>query len=255
MALQQGEVYVNRKTRKLIEQYVSENIESFHNNRIEGIDRLTLDQVLLNKNPYLFKAKNLNLAADLVAAVLDARLSSSEEGSFGGFLESLAVYVSKITVGGRKSAAEGIDIELERKGIRYLIAVKSGKNWGNASQHKQLKANFRTAVKVLRQSKHAGQLQPTLGICYGNFKTRDNGEYLHIGGQSFWHLISGDRNLYIDLIEPIGYRAERHDEMFKKQKDGMYNRMIREFTIAYCDANGTIEWPKLVRFVSGNMQS
>ncbi len=33
-----------------------------------------------------------------------------------------------------------------------------------------------------------------------------HGEYLHIGGQSFWHLISGDTNLYIDMVEPLGYK-------------------------------------------------
>lgn len=241
------------KTRKLIEQYVNQNIDSFHLNRIEKLRELTLNNVLSNKNPYLFKAKNINRADDLIPAILDARLSSSEEGSFGGFLENLAIYVSKITGGGRKSAAEGIDIELERKKIRYLIAVKSGRNWGNAGQHHQLRSNFIKAVKVIRQSKHGGQVQPTLGICYGKFRTVNNGEYLHIGGQSFWDLISGDPSLYIDLIEPVGYKAEQHDAAFKKEKDSAYNRMIREFTVSYCDKRGSIEWPKLVKFVSGNL--
>lgn len=165
----------------------------------------------------------------------------------------MAIYVSKITGGGGKSAAEGIDIELERKKLRYLIAVKSGRNWGNAGQHQQLRANFKKAVRVLRQSHHSGQLQPTLGICYGKFQTVDNGEYLHIGGQSFWHLISGDPDLYIDLIEPLGYKAEEHDRAFRKQRDSAYNRMVREFTISYCDVHGAIEWSKLVHFVSGNL--
>ena len=171
---------MDKKTRRLIEAYVNDNIDSFHINRTERLRELRLRDVLSNKNPYLFRAKNINRADELIPAILDARLSSSEEGSFGGFLENLAVYVSKITGGGRKSAAEGIDIELEREDIRYLIAVKSGRNWGNASQHQQLRANFKKAVKVIRQSRHSGQLQPTLGICYGKFRTVDNGEYLHI---------------------------------------------------------------------------
>lgn len=245
---------MDKKTRKQIEQYVNENIDSFHKNRIERLSELTLRNVLSNKNPYLFRAKNINRADELIPAILDARLSSSEEGSFGGFLENLAIYVSKITGGGRKSAAEGIDIESERKNVRYLIAVKSGRNWGNASQHHQLRVNFKKAVRVIRQSRHGGQLQPTLGICYGKFRTVDNGEYLHIGGQSFWHLISGDPDLYIDLIEPVGYKAEQHDRSFRKERDSAYNRMIREFTISYCDTRGAIEWPKLVHFVSGNLQ-
>lgn len=145
-------------------------------------------------------------------------------------------------MGAKKSAAEGID-----------IAVKSGKNWGNSAQHSALRANFKTAIKVIKQSKHVGQLQATLGICYGNFKTRDNGEYLHIGGQSFWHLISGDSDLYIDLVEPLGYKSQEHDDNFKAEKDKTYNRLIREFTNIYCDESGAIDWAKLVRFVSENM--
>lgn len=245
---------MNKKTRTLIERYVHENIDSFHLRRIERLKKLTLDTVIKNKNPYLFRAKNLTLAADLMTALLDARLSSSEEGLFGGFLESLAIYVAEITGGGQKSAAEGIDVEVTRKDTRYLIAVKSGRNWGNASQHAALRQNFKRAVKVIKQGRYVGQIQPTLGICYGKFKTVNTGEYLHVGGQSFWHLISGDENLYIDLIEPLGYEAEKHDKVFKDEKDNTYNRLTREFMIGYCDEqSGAIDWPKLVRFVSGNM--
>jgi len=244
---------MDKTTRRQIQQYVSDNIDSFHVKRISRLKKLALNPVLRQKNPYLFRAKNITLASDLITALLDARLSSSEEGSFGGFLEDLAIYVAEITGGGQKSAAEGIDIELIRKRIRYLVAVKSGKNWGNSSQQAALKRNFKTAVKVLRQSHHSKALQPTLGICYGNFKTVDNGDFLHLGGQSFWYLISGDPNLYVDLIEPLGHEAERHDEAFKAEKDNTYNRLTREFTIGYCNKSGKIDWFKLVRYVSGNL--
>ncbi|MGH9966766.1 MAG: PmeII family type II restriction endonuclease [Pyrinomonadaceae bacterium] len=188
---------MKKKTRQQIEEFVHDNIDTFHEKRIENIKSLKLNQVLKNKNPYLFRAKNLTRADELMSALLDARLSSSEEGSFGGFLEELAIYVADISVEGKKSGIEGIDIELTRDKIRYLIAVKSGKNWGNASSVAKQRENFRRAVKVLKQSKYVGEIQPTLGICYGKFKTAYTGQFLHIGGQSFWHLISGDRDLYI----------------------------------------------------------
>lgn len=112
---------MDKATHRLIQQYVSSNIESFHLKRIGRLKKLALSQVLRQKNPYLFRAKNITLASDLITALLDARLSSSEEGSFGGFLENLAIYVSEITGGGQKSAAEGIDIELTRKKMRVLV--------------------------------------------------------------------------------------------------------------------------------------
>jgi hypothetical protein len=244
---------MDAELRARIEQYVHENIDTFHESRLENIKGLTLREVLSNKNPYLFRAKNLNRASDLISALLDARLSSGEETKFGSFLEDLAIFVAQTFGGGEKSSTDGIDIDLTRKSVRYLIAVKSGKNWGNKSQHEDLKKGFRIAVKVLKQSRHTREIQPTLGICYGRFKTVNNGEYLHIGGQSFWHLLSGDRELYVDLIEPLGHEAEAHAERFERERDATYNRLIREFTIEYCDADGNIDWPKLVRFVSQNM--
>jgi hypothetical protein len=246
---------MNTEIRKQITDFVKKNIVGFHQSRIENLNKLTLQTLLANKNPYLFKAKNLNVAADLIDALLQARLSSSEEGSFGTFLEELAVFVAKICGVGQKEAIAGLDIDLMRDGIRFLIAVKSGRNWGNSGQHKDLRANFKNAVRIVKQSKQTGQVQPTLGICYGKFKTVDNGEYLHIGGQSFWHLLSGDPELYVDIVEPLGHEAENHEKLFAEKKDNTFNRLTREFTLDYCDTSGAIEWSKLVRFVSENLES
>ncbi|MGQ9872062.1 PmeII family type II restriction endonuclease [Leptodesmis sp.] len=76
-----------------IARYVEENIHRFHENRITGLRTLKLQTVLKRKNPYLFKAKNIITAYDLVKGLLDAHLSSSEEGLFGAFLEGLAIFV------------------------------------------------------------------------------------------------------------------------------------------------------------------
>lgn len=165
---------------------------------------------------------------------------------------SVAVFVSEEKCGGRKSGITGIDIELEKDGIRYLIAVKSGKAWGNATQHKKLRDNFLTAVRVLRQNSLVGELQPTLGICYGRFKTVNNGAYLHIGGQSFWTLVSGEPDLYMDIIEPIGYRAKEFNEDFNDKRMYAANRMVRDFTERFCLQDGKIDWQKVVTLVSKN---
>lgn len=242
------------KLLKKVDAFVRENIVKFHEWRAENIGRITLDTLISNKNPYLFRAKNLNVASDLISALLAARLSSAEEGKFGEFLEDLAIFVAAESAGGDKSGIEGIDIELTRGGVRYLIAVKSGKKWGNAQSKAKQTQDFKRAVKVIRQSKHAANVQPILGICYGNFHTADNGTYMHIGGQSFWHLLSGDSNLYIDIIEPLGHEARKHDEAFKEHVASLTNRLTHEFTEKYCQKNGAIDWGRLVHAVSGNME-
>lgn len=250
---------MNKRTRALIERYVHDHIDAFHQRRLANIQGLTLKGVLNNKNPYLFKAKNLNRPAELIAAILDARLSSGEETSFGGFLEGLAVYVAQITCGGQKTAGKGgTDLELTRDGIRYLVAVKSGKNWGNDDQHKKLIEHFNSSVRILRQNRQMGQVVPVEGICYGKFGSgdkgkKDKGNYIVLIGQSFWHLISGDRNFYVDLIVPLTHEAEEHARKFQEEKDATYTKLTHEFTEQFCDAKFKIDWPKLIRYVSETM--
>jgi len=241
------------ETLALITGYVNDHIDHFHTNRLAKITKLNLHDILKRKNPYLFRAKNLNSATDLTASLLDAYLSSSEEELFGQFLEGLAIYVAEITSGGQKSSTEGIDLELTRDGIRYLVAIKSGPNWGNRSQYNDLRLRFKTAVRVLKQSHHAVNVQPVLGICYGKFKTVNNGEYLKIGGQSFWHFVSGFPSLYRDMVEPIGYEAQKHDTNYLLEKSNTYNRFTRDLINEFCNAQGQIDWAKLVQFNSGNL--
>jgi hypothetical protein len=206
----------------------------------------------MKKNPYLFKAKNITVAGDLVTDILDAFLSSSEEKLFGDFLEELAIFISHRTCGGKKSSTTGIDLEFENQGTIYLVSVKSGPNWGNSSQQKKQEADFQNAVRVLKQSRHTVNVLPVLGICYGKVKTSHLRGYLKVVGQNFWYLISDDENLYTDIIEPLGHRAKQHNTKFLKQKSKIINLFTLQFLADFCD-QGFINWKKLVEFNSGNL--
>ena len=86
-------------------EFVEHNIHEFHQKRYVSIQNLKLKTVLKRKNPYLFRAKNLAIASDLVRSIVDAYLSSQEETIFGEFLERLAIFVSENYCNGSKSAA------------------------------------------------------------------------------------------------------------------------------------------------------
>jgi hypothetical protein len=233
-------------------QYVNDNIQYFHDRKIASLGGLTLDR-LLKKNPYLFKAKNITLTADLMLALLDAFLSSSEEKLFGDFLEGLAVFVAGQTTGGHKSAAQGVDLEFISRGTHYVVSIKSGPNWGNSSQHRTLAQDLRDAVTRVKQSRTPLKVQPVLGICYGKTKschTQDG--YWKVVGQNFWYLISENPQLYTDIIEPIGYRAKEHNDAFIIKRDGVINNFATEFGQRFCCNDGTIDWVKLVEYNSGN---
>ena len=91
----------------------------------------------------MFKAKNILTAQDLIKGFLDAFLQSQEETLFGEFIEGLAIFVCNKVYEGKKSELTGIDLEFEKDGAIYIVEIKAGWNWGNASQIKQLKINFK----------------------------------------------------------------------------------------------------------------
>ncbi|MDT7778869.1 MAG: hypothetical protein QOC99_1381 [Acidobacteriota bacterium] len=111
--------------------YLAEHvITPFYNFRLGGLQSIRLASVLKRKNPYLFKAKNIELAGELVQSIVDAFLSSQEETIFGNLLEGFAIYVSQILYGGFKSELKSVDLEFERDGVYYIVGIKSGTNWG-----------------------------------------------------------------------------------------------------------------------------
>lgn len=231
--------------------YVNETIGGFHQKKVRSLEELRLDR-LLTKNPYLFRAKNITTANELVVGLLDAFLSSSEEKLFGDFMEDLAVYVAEKTSGGHKSSAPGLDLEFINQGIHYVVSIKSGPNWGNSSQQRRLEQDLQDAATRLKQSKRSANVQPVLGICYGRTRTAYLRGYLKVVGQNFWYLISENQTLYTDIVEPIGYRAKEHNEAFLFERSSVVNRLTKEFIERFCTADGAINWVKLVQFNSGN---
>ena len=234
-----------------LKEFVNENIVDFHSRRIKSLEELKLEK-LLRKNPYLFKAKNLSTANDLITELLNAFLSSSEEKLFGDFLEELAIFIANQTCYGQKSSAPGIDLEFINKSIHYIVSIKSGPNWGNSSQQRRLEQDLRDASTRLRQSHRGINVQPVLGICYGKTRTSYLRGYLKIVGQNFWYLISENKDLYTDIIEPIGYRAKEHNEVFYLEKARVINLFTKKFIDRFCDENSSINWVKLVEFNSSN---
>lgn len=235
-----------------VKAYVNENIVDFHQRKLKSLEELKLEK-LLTKNPYLFKAKNLSKASELIDDLLSAFLSSSEEKLFGDFLEGLAVFVAEQTCGGHKSTAQGVDLEFFKNNTHYVVSVKSGPNWGNSSQQDKLEQDLKTAVARLKQSQHTLNVQPVLGICYGKTKTSFIRSYMKIVGQNFWYLISENPNLYIEIIDPIGYEAKKHNDDFLNKRGGIINILTKQLINKFCDKKtGEIDWGKLIQFNSGN---
>jgi len=235
----------------------SDVIKPFYEIRLSRLESAKLSDISKRKNPYLFKAKNIETAGDLAKSILDAFLSSQEETIFGDLMENLAIHVCHEVFNGKK-AEEGIyrsvDLIFERDGKTYVIGIKSGPNWGNSDQVNTMKKNLRNAKKLLRA---AGKkdIVSVNGCMYGRdnvpHKVNKNPDlsYYKICGQAFWELVSGDDQLYKKIIQPLDKEAKKRDEVFKKLYVKKINEMTKDVVDRFYTKNN-LDWDKIIDYVS-----
>ncbi len=71
-----------------------------------------------------------------------------------------------------------------------------------------MKSDFRITAKTLRTSNSGLQVVAINGCCYGKSANPDKGDYYKYCGQRFWEFISGNAELYTEIIEPLGHKAK-----------------------------------------------
>ncbi len=236
----------------------SDVIKPFYEIRLSRLESAKLSDISKRKNPYLFKAKNIEIAGDLAKSILDAFLSSQEETIFGDLMENLAIHVCSEVFNGKK-AEEGkyrsVDLIFDRDKKSYIVGIKSGPNWGNSDQVNTMKRNLKIAKKIIRAELNKNNVVSVNGCIYG----RDNNphkinkdpdlSYYKICGQAFWELISGDDQLYKKLIQPLDKEARKRDGVFKELYVKKVNEMTKDvINLFYTRDN--LDWDKIIDFVS-----
>ncbi|MCY4577177.1 MAG: PmeII family type II restriction endonuclease [Candidatus Kaiserbacteria bacterium] len=234
-------------------------IKPFYEMRLERLESAKLSYISKRKNPYLFKAKNVETAGDLAKGILDAFLSSQEETIFGDLMERLAIHVCHEVFGGKK-AEEGkyksVDLIFERDKKIYVVGIKSGPNWGNSDQVNALKRNFKIAKGMLREKAGKKKIVSVNGCMYGRdnkphkVSKKDSGlSYYKICGQLFWELVSGDDQLYKKIIQPLSKEAKKKDEIFKDLYSKKINEMTKDIVNRFY-ADDDLDWDKIIEYVS-----
>jgi len=231
---------------KKLAKYISANISLYQKKRIEKMkESLNIKELIKRKNPYLYKAKGIVTCEEYIKALAEAFISSQEETLFGDFLESLAIFVCGETYGGYKSGIIGIDLEFEKDGIRWIVDIKSGPNH-NSSQLKKMADNFKEAKIVIKQKTNI-QVEAVRGCCYGKNSSNYNGIYYKYFGQDFWTFISGNKDFYLKIIEPLGTEAKEKNDEFNKEYGKLINKLTVEFSTNYCLDDMSIDWEKIVK--------
>jgi len=205
--------------------------------------------LLSRKNPFLFRVRGREEADGFAWSMVDALLSSSEETKFGSIFEKCAEIACRHGKNGRKSGIEGIDIGYsEGAGKRVLIQVKSGKNWGNSSQKKQLKQNFERASRVLKQGGSVKDVRCIEGISYGRKERKHLGSHERIVGAHFWQEISGWEGLYSGLMAAVGKHAGNGLQDAKSDTVEKVVEFMKEKNLV--DREDRINWENLISFLS-----
>ena len=90
----------NSYDEELVFEAVANALTDFYSALTKTLDNIDVDKILKRKNPYLYRAKGINSAGQIVDGILAAYISSSEETVFGNcFFEPIAIVVS----GGQKA--------------------------------------------------------------------------------------------------------------------------------------------------------
>jgi len=230
-----------------LEALIGRCLRDFYERRLQKVRDLKLQVFLRRKNPYLFRALGIQKASEIVERVLTDYISASDETIFGNaFFEPIARIVS----GGKTSDAEGVDFVIESGERITAVALKSGPNIYNASQKKRQSQEF-LAVRS-RLYKLQKQFDPILGHAYGRLKTEPTKDriYRDRSGQTFWAERTGDRDFYLKLIRLMKDVPAKHKREYTPAWDAAINRFTAEFIKDFCFSDGSIDWEKLVQFVS-----
>lgn len=228
---------------------VSVALTDFYTALTKTLDEINLTKILKRKNPYLYKAKGMNNATQIVDGILSAYISSSEETLFGNtFFEPIAIVVS----GGQKAVTEGVDITVDKNNTIYSIAVKSGTAVFNADSRKRQEQNFQSAQKRAQQAHRA--FMPVIGYGYGKKRVSSRNEkfYKELAGKDFWEWLTGDSSFYTKIVDYMGNKPTEFASSFEDAYNRAQNRLVRNFTISYCNEDGSINWAKLLEFNSGD---
>lgn len=245
---------MNQINQSELQGFISESVlKRFNEKRQSKINELTLSGILKRKNPYLFKAKNIQTSEELIKYVLDAFLSSQEETIFGNLMEELAIFVCEKIFNGRKAEKgkfKSIDLIFERENRTYIVSIKSGIHWGNKDQISEMKYNFKKAKKILISEGETNKVIAVNGCMYGKDNKPNKKSYYKYCGQEFWEFVTGDSEFYQKIIIPLDKEAKKKDEDFKDAYYAKVNEMTKEFSDNYLASDGLIDWRKIIEYVS-----
>lgn len=221
--------------------FVTSLMDSFYERRIGSLRKLDLRKILSKKNPYLYCALGINDPRKIVEAIVNAQVSSSDEGLFGDALfEPLALVLS----GGHTAPSPGVDVVCEDASTYTAYAIKSGTAVFNAqSKKKQLEEFGSLAARVRKLGK---RFDPVIGYGYGRKQQRVQAAYRELAGQALWQELSGDPECYLRIIRLLADAPPSIAADYELARTALIDELVAELEADFCKPDGTIDWEQIV---------
>jgi len=226
----------------------NDSFAEYENRCLSSLISIKLSDLLMSDS-YILRTEQERLVSSLINQLIDEYFSYIQQIIFEEFCRTMVFDFCKMKDYATRSSLHGIDLELDKNGLHYLIRVNGDTNWGNSSQIKRMADNFKKAQRILRTSNAKVNIKAVNGCCYGTENKPDKGDYQKLCGQEFWEFISGNNQLFVEIIEPLGYRARERNQEFTEEYGRLINLFTQEFLRDFC-VEGRINWEKLVRFNS-----
>ncbi len=193
-------------------------------------------------NLYTIKLRDIGTAQDFVRYLLDDYLFSKEKIIVNGILREIATITASQVFDARKPLYEGIDLEMTRAGIDYLIVFES-----EADSVEKL-VTIKNAISRKVILRNVGTPSSNVRVIYGRFyganQISSNGEFIELSGKPFWEFVSGDPEYYFYTIQIINEVSVMRNEEFLREYCRRLNIYTSEFIVNYC-TNGEVDWSKL----------
>ena len=137
-------------------------------------------------------------------------------------------------------------------GLRKLRPLAASRGAALPQHIKKLCENFVKAKRIFKTSGHKANCECIEGCCYGTDASplKNDGHY-KLCGKLFWEFISGDSDLYTDIIEPLGINASFMNQKYKIEYDKMITRFSKDFGEIFSDKEGNLLWNKILKLNSG----
>jgi hypothetical protein len=244
---------------RTLEAKVAGLLEDFFQSRRAKLGELRLVDILRRKNPYLYRARGVSSAAEIVREILEAFVTSSDEGVFGNvFFEPLAKWAAEEAARGSVgtvvsvSGAQGVDVTIEDAVCYAAIAVKSGIHVFNAQSRRRQAQDFEALRS--RMAKLGKRFDAIVGYSYGRKRPRADSETAvkELAGQAFWRMLTGEDDFYTRFMQAMKELPRRHAPLFQEEFAKAENRLVREFLFHFSGPDGGIDWMKLAEFNSGS---